>query len=314
MQSVATGSLWAGFLVFFFCMFIIDLFVLGGHKSRKVTLREATKWTLIWIACALIFNVALWAYLGHTQGAIIAREKSLEFLTGYLIEESLSFDNMFVIVMIFSFFAVPEEYQRRVLLYGVLGAVVMRFMMIFGGVWIINRFQWVLYLFGIFLIYTAVKMFLMGDDKPDLAKNRMLIWLRKHLRITESFHGEHFFVRKNHLLYLTPLFLVLLLVEISDLIFALDSIPAIFAVTRDPFIVFTSNIFAIMGLRSIYFILAVTAHKFDYLKYGIALVLMFVGVKILIEHWLIIPNLLSLAVVGSILATSVIFSWVKKHN
>jgi len=305
MNSVATGWLWAGFFVFVISVLAIDLFLLNGRKSHKVSTREALSWTLVWIACALIFNLIVWIYL--------TPQKALEFFTGYLIEESLSFDNMFVILMIFNFFVVPEEYQRRVLLYGVLGAIVMRFIMIFAGVWMINQFHWVLYLFGIFLVYTGIKMFFIAEHEKDLSKNKLLIWLRNHLRVTDTFHQEKFFLRKNHLWYITPLFLVLIWVEISDLIFALDSIPAVFAVTRDPFIVFTSNIFAIMGLRAIYFLLANMARKFELLKYGIALVLVFIGIKILMEHWFNLPILLALSIVGTILLTSIILSGMKNR-
>jgi tellurite resistance protein TerC len=314
MHSVATMWLWIGFFAFVLSVLAIDLFLLNGRKSHKVSTREALGWTLTWISCAFIFNLILWFYLKHTQGPVIANQKGLEFFTGYLIEESLSFDNMFVFIMIFNFFAVPEEYQRRVLLYGVLGAIIMRFIMIFAGVWIINQFHWVLYIFGVFLVYTGIKMFFINEHERDLSKNKLLIWLRNHLRLTDTFHKEHFFIRKNHLLYVTPLFLVLIFVEISDLVFALDSIPAIFAVTRDPFIVFTSNIFAILGLRAIYFLLANIARKFELLKYGIALVLMFVGAKILMEPWFKLPILLALSIVATILATSIILSWMKKRR
>lgn len=314
MHSIATGWAWIGFFIFVLSVLAIDMLLLNGRGSHRVTTREAFRWTLIWVSCALIFNLVLWLSLKQTHGLVIANEKSLQFLTGYLIEESLSFDNMFVILMIFNFFAVPEEYQRRVLLYGVLGAIVMRFTMILCGVWIINQFHWVLYLFGIILIYTGFKMFFMPEHEKDLSNNKLLIWLRRHLRVTETFQNEQFFVRRNHLWYLTPLFLVLIFVEISDLIFALDSIPAIFAVTRDPFIVFTSNIFAILGLRAIYFLLANIAHKFELLKYGIALVLLFIGAKILMEYWFEIPTLLALSVVITILLTSILFSWKKKRR
>lgn len=313
MHSIATGWMWTGFFIFVLCMIVIDIFLLNHRASHKVSTREALCWTFVWISCALIFNLILWIHLQSTHGSLIANQKSLEFFTGYLIEESLSFDNMFVFLMIFNFFAVPEEYQRRVLLYGVLGAIVMRFIMIFAGVWIINEFHWVLYLFGFFLVYTGIKMFIFAEHEKDLSKNKVLIWLRQHLRITDSFHRERFFIRKNHLLYVTPLLLVLVVIEISDLIFALDSIPAIFAVTRDPFIVFTSNIFAILGLRAIYFLLANIASQFELLKYGIALVLIFIGAKILFEHWIPLPIWMALSVVATILLTSIIFSLVKKR-
>ncbi len=314
MHSIATGWLWASFFIFVFCVLAVDFFLLNNRKSHIVSTREAFTWTLIWISCALLFNLILWIYLTHSVGPVIANQKSLEFLTGYLIEESLSFDNMFVILMIFNFFAIPAEYQRRVLIYGVLGAIILRFIMIFAGVWIINQFHWVLYLFGIFLIYTGIKMFFMAEHEKDLSKNKLLIWMRNHLRITETLHDEHFFIRQKKLFYITPLFIVLIFVEVSDLIFALDSIPAIFSVTRDPFIVFTSNIFAILGLRAIYFLLANIARKFELLKFGIALVLMFIGAKILIEYWFEIPVVYALCVVATILATTIVLSLIKTRR
>lgn len=308
MHSIATLSLWVNFFIFVLGVFSVDLFLLNRNKSHKVTTREAFTWTIIWISSALLFNGVLWIYLKSSHGVLIANQKAFEFFTGYLIEESLSFDNMFVFILIFNFFVVPEKYQRRVLLYGVIGAIIMRFIMIFAGVWIINQFHWVLYLFGFFLIYTGMKMFFIAEQKSDLSKNTLLIWLRSRLRVTDHFHQEKFFIRKNQLLYVTPLFLALIFVEISDLIFALDSIPAIFSITRDPFIVFTSNIFAILGLRSIYFLLANMARKFELLKYGIALVLVFIGIKILLEHWVQLPILLVLSIVSVILLTSIILN------
>ncbi|HSW93352.1 MAG TPA: TerC/Alx family metal homeostasis membrane protein [Gammaproteobacteria bacterium] len=313
MDSIATSGLWSGFFIFVLCVFAVDLCLLKRNQSQPFTTRQALFWTLAWITCALLFNLVLWVILKHTHGPLIAREKSLEFLAGYLIEESLSFDNMFVILMIFNFFAVPAIYQRRVLLYGVLGAIIMRFIMIFAGLWVINQFHWVLYLFGAFLIYTGIKMMRVVDHEKDFSKKPAFIWLRNHLRLTDSFHEEKFFVRMNYLWYVTPLFLTLLMVEVSDLVFALDSIPAIFAVTRDPFIVFTSNIFAILGLRAIYFLLANLARQFELLKYGIALVLVFVGAKIVIEHWVKVPVVLSLSVVATILFISILLSGIKNR-
>lgn len=227
---------------------------------------------------------------------------------GYLIEQTLSVDNMFVFVMIFTYFAVPPELQRRVLLYGVLGAIVMRAAMILGGVWLVSEFAWVLYVFGLFLVVTGIKMLVMAEQKPDLEKNPLLRWLRGHMRITPGFHGDAFFVRINGLRYATPMFMVLMMIEVSDLVFAVDSIPAIFAVTTDPFIVFTSNIFAIMGLRALYFLLADMAERFHLLKYGLALVLVYIGGKMLVMPWFHIPVQWSLPIVGSIILISVILS------
>ncbi|MBL8485836.1 MAG: TerC/Alx family metal homeostasis membrane protein, partial [Rhodocyclaceae bacterium] len=231
---------------------------------------------------------------------------------GYLIEKSLAVDNVFVWLMLFGFFAVPPELQKRVLIFGVLGAIVMRTGMIFAGTWLIAQFHWVLYVFGAFLLFTGVKMWWFADEKPDLAANPVILWMRRHMKVTDALHGERFFVRREEggrlVRYATPLFLVLVLVEISDVIFAVDSIPAIFAVTTDPFIVLTSNVFAILGLRAMYFLLAGMADRFSLLKYGLALVLVFIGTKMLLIDLVKIPVAASLGVVAAIIGTSVVLS------
>ena len=307
-ESFATGPMWAGFIAFVLAMLALDLFVLGGGKSHRVSVKEAASWVLAWIALAVSFGALLWWYLDGTAGREIANRKALEFLTGYLIEQSLSIDNMFVFVMIFTYFAVPPELQRRVLLYGVLGAIVMRAGMILAGVWLVSEFAWVLYIFGAFLVVTGIKMLVFANHQPDLEKNPLLRWLRGHMRVTPGFHGNAFFVRIDGLRHATPMFLVLLVIEASDLVFAVDSIPAIFAVTTDPFIVFTSNIFAIMGLRAMYFLLADMAERFHLLKYGLAMVLVFVGGKMLAAPWFHMPVQWSLAIVGSVILLSVFLS------
>jgi len=307
-DSFATGPMWAGFIVFVLAMLALDLFVFGGRKAHRVAVKEALAWVIAWASLALCFAGLLWWYLNDTQGAEIARTKTLEFLAGYLIEQSLSVDNMFVFVMIFTYFAVPPELQRRVLLYGVLGAIVMRAGMILAGVWLVSQFAWILYVFGAFLVITGIKMLIFAESEPDLDRNPLLRWLRNHLRITPGFHGEKFFVRQNGVLWATPMFLVLLLIEASDVVFAVDSIPAIFAVTTDPFIVFTSNIFAIMGLRALYFLLADMADRFHLLKYGLAIVLVFIGGKMLAMPWFHLPIQWSLSIVGSIILLSVVAS------
>ena len=307
-ESFATGPMWAGFIAFVLAMLALDLFVLGGNKAHRVSVKEAGSWVVAWVTLAIAFGALLWWYLDGTVGREMANRKALEFLTGYLIEQSLSVDNMFVFVMIFTYFAVPLELQRRVLIYGVLGAIIMRAGMILAGVWLVSEFAWILYLFGLFLLVTGIKMLVFADHKPDLEKNPLLRWLRGHMRITPGFHGEAFFVRINGLRYATPMFLVLMMIEASDLVFAVDSIPAIFAVTTDPFIVFTSNIFAIMGLRAIYFLLADMAERFHLLKYGLALVLIFVGGKMLVAPWFHMPVQWSLVIVGSIILISVVLS------
>lgn len=307
-ESFATGPMWAGFIVFVVAMLALDLFVLGGNKAHRVSVKEAGSWVLVWILLAISFGVLLWWYLDGTAGREMANRKALEFFTGYLIEQSLSVDNMFVFVMIFTYFAVPPELQRRVLLYGVIGAIVMRAGMILAGVWLVSEFAWILYVFGLFLVVTGIKMLVFAEHKPDLEKNPLLRWMRGHMRITPGFHGEKFFVRIDGVRYATPMFLVLMMIEASDLVFAVDSIPAIFAVTTDPFIVFTSNIFAIMGLRAMYFLLADMADRFHLLKYGLALVLVFIGGKMLAMPWFHMPIQWSLGIVGSTILISVILS------
>ena len=307
-DTFATGPMWAGFIAFVIAMLALDLFVFGGKKAHRVAVKEALAWVIAWVCLALAFAGLLWWYLNDTQGAVVAQRKTLEFLAGYLIEQSLSIDNMFVFVMIFGYFAVPPELQRRVLLYGVLGAIVMRAGMILAGVWLVSQFAWILYIFGAFLVITGIKMLVFAESEPDLEQNPLLRWLRGHLRITEGFRGELFFVRQNGVLWATPMFLVLLLIEASDVIFAVDSIPAIFAVTTDPFIVFTSNIFAIMGLRALYFLLADMADRFHLLKYGLAIVLVFIGGKMLAVPWFHIPIQWSLSIVGCIILIAVVLS------
>lgn len=307
-ETIGTGWMWAGFIVFVLAMLALDLYVFGGRVAHRVAPREALAWSLVWVALSFAFAGLLWWYLDGTAGREVANTKSLEFLTGYLIEKSLSVDNIFVFLMIFSYFAVPAEYQRRVLLYGVLGAIVLRAIIILAGVLVVSLFHWVLYLFGAFLVYTGIKMFLFADDEPELEKNPVLHWMRGHLRITPGFEGERFIVWRDGVRYATPLLLVLVLVEVSDIIFAVDSIPAIFAVTADPFIVFTSNIFAILGLRALYFLLVDAADRFHLLKYGLALVLLFVGIKMLIVPWFKIPIAVALGVVAAIIVTSMVLS------
>lgn len=308
METVGNVWMWSGFFALVIAFIAIDLFALGGNKAHKVSMKEACAWTLVWIFVALAFCGGLWGYLDASQGREVANAKAGEFLTGYVIEKSLAVDNVFVWLMLFSYFAIPAEYQRRVLLYGVFGAIVMRTAMIFAGAYLLTKFHWILYVFGAFLLITGIKMAWFAEHSPDLEKNPLLRWMRGHLRITETLHGERFWIIKNGVRWFTPLFLVLILVEVTDLIFAVDSIPAIFAITTDPFIVLTSNIFAILGLRAMYFMLSDVADRFSLLKYGLAAVLMFVGVKMLLLDVYKIPTLVSLAVVASLITVSVVAS------
>ncbi|MFZ5484780.1 MAG: TerC family protein [Pseudomonadota bacterium] len=305
LSSIVTPIFWVGFIAFVVAMLALDLFVLGGKQAHKVSAREALTWTGVWVTLSLSFAGLMWWWLDGTLGREVANAKTLEYLTGYLIELSLSVDNIFVFIMIFTFFAVPAEYQRRVLIYGVLGAILMRATMILGGAWLVQQFHWILYLFGAFLVITGIKMLIFAEAESDLASNPILKWMRGHLRITHEYHGERFTVMQDGVRWFTPLFLVLVLIETSDVIFAVDSIPAIFAITTDPFIVFTSNIFAIMGLRSLYFLLADMNDRFHLLKYGLAMVLVFVGTKMLIVDFYKVPIGLALGIVALILLTSV---------
>ena len=308
MELLGTWWMWSGFAAIVLALLLVDLLLVGGGKQHKVSLKEAATWSLIWIAVALAFNGAIWWYLDVNAGRELANQKAMEFFTGYLIEKALAVDNVFVWLMLFGYFAIPIELQRRVLLYGVLGAIAMRTGMIFGGSWLISQFHWILYLFGAFLLFTGAKMLWMADKEPDMANNPLLRWLRGHMKISDELHAERFFVVKQGVRYATPLLLVLILVELSDLIFAVDSIPAIFAITTDPFIVLTSNIFAIMGLRAMYFLLADFADRFVLLKYGLALILLFIGAKMMLIDLFHIPITISLGIVALILIASMVLS------
>ena len=315
MNTVGTPLLWGGFAVVVAIMLAIDLLLQGRRGAHAMTMKQAAAWSLVWVTLSLLFNAAFWWYLVQTQGREVADPQALAFLTGYLIEKSLAVDNVFVWLMLFSYFSVPAALQRRVLVYGVLGAIVLRTVMIFTGSWLISQFDWILYIFGAFLLFTGVKMALAHEDESGIGDKPLVRWLRGHLRMTDTIDNEHFFVRKNGLLYATPLMLVLILVELSDVIFAVDSIPAIFAVTTDPFIVLTSNLFAILGLRAMYFLLAGVAERFSMLKYGLAVILVFIGIKMLIVDFYHIPIAVSLGVVfGILVMTFIINAWMNYRH
>ncbi|EPF0454575.1 TerC family membrane protein Alx [Escherichia coli] len=315
MNTVGTPLLWGGFAVVVAIMLAIDLLLQGRRGAHAMTMKQAAAWSLVWVTLSLLFNAAFWWYLVQTEGRTVADPQALAFLTGYLIEKSLAVDNVFVWLMLFSYFSVPAALQRRVLVYGVLGAIVLRTIMIFTGSWLISQFDWILYIFGAFLLFTGVKMALAHEDESGIGDKPLVRWLRGHLRMTDTIDNEHFFVRKNGLLYATPLMLVLILVELSDVIFAVDSIPAIFAVTTDPFIVLTSNLFAILGLRAMYFLLAGVAERFSMLKYGLAVILVFIGIKMLIVDFYHIPIAVSLGVVfGILVMTFIINAWVNYQH
>lgn len=292
--------LWAGFNGFILAMLALDLGVFH-RKTHVVSVRESLIWTAIWVALALAFNVGVWHYAGSA--------KALEFFTGYLIEKSLSVDNVFVFALLFSYFAVPPLYQHKVLFWGILGALFMRAAMIAAGAALLAKFAWIIYVFGAFLILTGIKMIVKRNEEIHPERNPVVKLFKKLMPVTPDYHGDKFFIRENGLRMATPLFVVLMLVEFTDLIFAVDSIPAIFAVTKDPFIVYTSNVFAILGLRSLYFALAGVMDKFHYLKIGLGVVLSFVGVKMILAHteWKL-DTLVSLGVIVVILAVSIVWS------
>jgi tellurite resistance protein TerC len=291
--------LWAGFNLFVLAMLALDLGVFH-RKSHTVTVREALIWTGVWVTLALIFNLLIYSRFGE--------EKAVEFFTGYLIEKSLSVDNIFVIILIFSYFQVPQEYQHKVLFWGILGALVMRVIFIFSGIELIHRFHWLVYIFGGFLIFTGVRMLTSDDSKIEPEKNPLIKLARRLFSVTHEFVGDNFFVKRDAKTWATPLFLVVILIEATDLIFAVDSIPAILAISDDPFIVYTSNVFAILGLRSLYFALSGIEKYFHYLKFGLSAILVFVGVKMCIVDFFKIPVEISLIVIVFILAIAMLSS------
>ncbi|RDI41512.1 TerC/Alx family metal homeostasis membrane protein [Aquicella lusitana] len=301
-SNVTNVWIWLGFSLFLVIALSLDTFLLGPKHARPhESIRASLTWTTIWVVCALIFNGLLWLYLFYTATPYIAHQKALEFLTGYIIEKSLSVDNLFAFYMIFSQFRIPLVYQQRVLTIGIWSAIILRLLLILFGVWLVTNFHWVLYIMGAFLLLTGIKICFAKEEEKDLADTAIFKLLKRFFRLTSKIHSHHFFIRIDRLLYATPLFVALVFVEISDLVFAFDSIPAIFAITTDPFIVWSSNIFAILGLRALYFLLAGMVHKFHMLKYGVALLLIFVGTKMLIEPWIHISVLLSLSVILGVL-------------
>ena len=307
-DTIATPELWLGFAVFVVVAIAVDLFALEKQGAHSVTVKEALGWSLLWVGLALGFNLLLWWWLDTHLGREVANLKATEFLTGYVIEKSLSVDNIFVFLLLFSAFAVPPQLQKRALIVGVIGAVALRVVMILVGAWLIARFHWLLYLFGAFLLVTGLRMLVSTEKEPDLEKNPFLKWMRGHLAITPGYEGNHLSLVKDDKRWFTPLFLVVALIGVTDAVFAVDSIPAIFAVTTDPFIVMTSNIFAVLGLRALYFLLADMAGRFHLLKVGLAFVLAFIGTKMLIVPWVKIPVGASLAVVGVLLGSSILAS------
>ncbi len=308
-QTVAPPWLWATFVAIVVASLFIDFVVLKKQGAHDIGLKEALNWSLVWVALSFMFNGLFWWAVRDSTGSVeIANTRALEFLTGYLIEKSLAVDNIFVFLMIFTYFAVPSHYQKRVLMIGIIGAIVLRTIMILVGGWLLAHFHWILYVFGAFLILTGVKMWWAAGKEPDLADNPALKLLRRILPVSKHYDGEKFWTVENGKKIATPLFMVICLVALTDVIFAVDSIPAIFAITSDPFIVLTSNVFAILGLRAMYFLLAAVANKFHLLNYGLAVILVFIGTKMCLIDIYKIPVGVSLGVVVGILAATMLLS------
>jgi len=308
MDTIAPLWLWIFFVAAVLVALFVDFVVLNKQGAHSVTVKEAVNWSILWVALSFAFNALFWWAVWQDHGTALANARSMEFLTGYLIEKSLAVDNIFVFLMIFTYFAVPPEFQKRVLMIGIVGAIVLRTVMILLGAWLIAQFHWVLYVFGAFLVLTGIKMWWAADKEPDLESNPALKLLRRVMPVSRHFDGEKFWTMDNGRKVATPLLLVIALVGLTDVIFAVDSIPAIFAITMDPFIVLTSNIFAILGLRAMYFLLAAVAAKFHLLSYGLAVVLVFIGTKMLLIDIYKIPVAVSLCVVVAILGMTMVWS------
>lgn len=315
MASIGTPLLWTLFIVFVLIALAVDFLALRHQGSHTVKIREATIWSLIWVAVSFLFVGWLWWYLGGTgpdpAAKALANDKAVEFITGYVVEKALAVDNIFVFLMLFTYFAVPSALQKRVLMIGILGALVLRAIMILIGAWLLAQFHWIMYLFGAFLVFTGIKMWWAAGQEPDLGNNPALRWIERHLKLSPHYDGEKFFTVINSVKMATPLFVVILLIGIVDVVFAVDSIPAIFAITRDPFIVLTSNVFAILGLRAMYFLLAGMHERFHLLSYGLAIILGFIGIKMLLIDIYKIPIVWSLGFTVSMLAATMLLSlWI----
>ena len=309
METIAPLWLWIVFVVFVLAALFVDFVVLKKQGAHEVGVREALWWSVAWVMVSLVFNALLWWAVRDISGSTaVANEKALEFLTGYLIEKSLAVDNIFVFLLIFTYFAVPPAFQKRVLMIGILGAIVLRTIMIVMGAWLLSQFHWILYLFGAFLIYTGIKMWRGADEDSDLDDNPALKLLRRVMPVSRHYDGEKFWTVENGVKIATPLLMVVALVGVTDVIFAVDSIPAIFAITKDPFIVLTSNVFAILGLRAMFFLLQAAASRFHLLNYGLAIILVFIGSKMMLIDIYKIPVAVSLGVVLGVLVVTMVWS------
>jgi tellurite resistance protein TerC len=308
MTGVGTPTMWGTFFAFVIAALVVDFSVMRSQGAHRVGMREAAIWSVVWVLVSFVFVAWLWWHLRGSHGTEFANTKALEFVTGYLVEKALAVDNIFVFLLVFTYFAVPEDLQKRVLMIGIMGAILLRAALILVGAWLLQEFHWLLYIFGVFLLLTGVKMWWAAGQEPDLGSNPVLKWINARFRISKTFDGENFFTVRDGVRLATPLFVVILMIAIVDLIFAVDSIPAIFAITLDPFIVLTSNVFAILGLRAMYFLLAGMHEKFHLLSYGLALILGFIGAKMLLAGVYKVPVGWSLGATAAILVATMVLS------
>ena len=308
METIGTWWMWSAFAIFVVIAIIVDLWAMQKQGAHQVTFKEALNWSILWVSLSFVFVALLWWYLDTHQGRAVANTVAMQFMTGYLVEKSLSVDNIFVFLMIFSYFSIPAEHQKRALIIGIIGAIILRAILILMGAWLLESFHWLLYVFGAFLIVTGIKMWISADKKPDIADNPVLKFLKHHLPISKQLDGEKLTTQINGTKFYTPLFVVLVMIGVTDIIFAVDSIPAIFAITEDPFIVLTANVFAILGLRALYFLLADLANRFHLLAYGLALVLVFIGTKMLVIDFYKIPISVALLITAGLIAGSIFAS------
>ena len=314
MDTIGSPFLWTIFGVVVVIALLIDLVLMRHGGPHKVTFKEATWWSIGWIVLAMAFNLWLWQHAGQQFGTEAGNRIGMEFLTGYLVEKSLAVDNIFVFLMIFTYFAVPEEQKQRVLIIGIIAAIVLRAILIFAGALLLAKFHWILYVFGVFLLLTGIKMIMAAGKAPGLEANPLLRWLTGHVPMTGEYHGSALSVKRDGKRWYTPLFIVIVMIGITDVIFAVDSIPAIFAITDDPFIVLTSNVFAVLGLRAMFFLLQGMADRFHLLPYGLALVLIFIGTKMLLIDIYKIPIAVSLGVVAATIATTIALSLLRPQK
>jgi len=307
-MGIGTPMMWGIFIAFVLVALVVDFATMRNQGAHRVGMREAAIWSVIWVLVSFVFVAWLWWGLRDTQGPEVANSKALEFVTGYLVEKALAVDNIFVFLMVFTYFGVPAEYQKRALMIGILGAIALRAVLILVGAWLLQHFHWLLYVFGSFLLLTGIKMWWAAGQEPDLSDNPVLKWIHRRMRISPTFDGERFFTVRDGVRMATPLFVVIVMIGVVDIIFAVDSIPAIFAITLDPFIVLTSNVFAILGLRAMYFLLANMHEKFHLLSYGLALILGLIGTKMLLMDVYKIPVGWSLGATALILVSTMLLS------